>query len=155
MKNLIVFLSSLLILATSLSADPGKEVTANLSGTLIYGADIVEDGKKPLSGALREVIKKDSDLSHQHYYELGKDHTSVYKAYESWLRPLKPSEKFMVKCEPKAKTSKGQKLVMSFWLDKEIVFSTDVIDLAYDVPVLISGPKWREGKVIIAVQLEH
>jgi len=155
MKHAIVFLSCLLSSAFLAHADPGKEVTGKIYGTLIYASDLAEDGKKALTGPLREVIKQDKALSHLHYYELGKDHSPVYKAYESWLRPLNSSQKFMLTCEPKAQTTDGQKLEVSFWIDKEKVFSTSVIDVTYDVPLFISGPRWRDGKVVIAVELER
>jgi len=135
--------------------DPAQKVIGKLKGTLIYATNAPEDNTnaKPLSESLKASLAE-KQLPYTAYYLLGTDHQDVYKGYQNWLKPIQDSEKLMLSFESKNMSSTGNEIEVSFWQDKKKVFCTKTLTFEPKEPVIITGPKWRNGKVIIILTLD-
>ncbi len=158
----ILFVSSLSLFSAAFAQgtkdfDQGKHITGIIKGTLIFAGPTTKDVDNIvlLDGKLRSIVVSESKFKAEELYKIGTDKQDVYKAYQSWLKPLEGSDKFMINCEPKARLKNGQKMVVNFWVDNKKVFSTDTILIKYKTPLIIMGPSWRGGKILMAVELER
>ena len=151
----ILLISALVQYATA--TDQGKHITGIIKGTLIFAGPTSKDVENIvlLDGKLRSIVVSESKFKAEELYKIGTDTQDVYKAYQSWLKPLEGSDKFMINCEPKARLKDGQKMVINFWVDNKKIFSTDTILIKYKTPLIITGPSWRGGKILMAVELER
>ena len=85
--------------------------------------------------------------------QLGADTQPVLRTYENWVSPLKPSEEIMLSFESRGVTdSHGLRLDLELWQHKRKVMKSDPV-LYPKRPLYILGPKWRQGRLIIAVEL--
>ncbi|WP_227021660.1 hypothetical protein [Oceaniferula marina] len=173
MMTIPVFLQCCLILVSGMGlaaadesaaqdggADRGKERVGRIMATLYIGTDaelsrLGEQAKKaPEPGA--EVVKRLQSvekLRFKHYRLLGKDTQSVFRSYENWLSPLKPSEEILLSYESRGRSPDGGlRLDLEFWQHRRKVMKSDPV-LHKGRPLLILGPKWRGGTLIIAVEL--
>ena len=77
----------------------------------------------------------------------------MFRSYENWAQPLKPSEEVLVKFEARSRPTKdATRLDLELWLSRKKILKTDVL-LQGDRPLLVLGPEWRGGRIIIAVSL--
>lgn len=135
------------------SNDPGAEVIAQLKGSLIYATNgETVEGSKVLTGAARDFITSKSGLEYKEYYLIGKDNASVFRTYQTWLQPIKRSEALMLSGEPKSISDDGITFDMKFWQDKKEIFSVKS-SAKYNAPFIITGPSWRDGKLLYILEL--
>jgi len=89
----------------------------------------------------------------EHYRKLGEDTQPVFRSYENWLTPLKPSETILLSFESRGfNQQKALILDLELWQNhRKIMKSAPRIKKG--IPLLILGPKWRKGTLIIAVEL--
>ena len=159
--NYLFSLSRILLLFFTVqfatAADQGKHVTGLIKATLIFAGPTSKDVENTvlLDGSLRSIVVSESKFKAEELYKIGSDTQDVYKAYQSWLKPLKGSDKFMISCEPKARLKDGQKMEINFWVDKQKIFASDTLFIKYKTPLIITGPSWRDGKILMAVELER
>jgi len=142
-------------LSNGLGSDPAAKVIGQLKGTMIYATNSTNEKNstaKKLDGELRKVINKHEKLDFKEYLKLGTDTQSVFRSYENWLKPIKGSDQVMLSFEPKAETKDGYKFDINFWQNKRKVFTTQA-NLTPDTPLLITGPDWRGGKIVFALEL--
>lgn len=151
----VINLLCLFALTFIAQADPAKEVIGSLKGTLIYATNAPEEHEnaKPLSDSLKQNLI-DNKLPFSSYYLLGSDQQDIYKGYQNWLKPISNSEKLMLSFEPKQSAQNGNDIEIAFWQDKKKVFCTKTLSLDASEPLIITGPKWRNGKVIIILTLK-
>ncbi len=160
MKTSTVLISSLLGLMFSCiahaQADPGKEVIGKLKGSIVYATNSNESSQNatPVSGALQRTIVANK-LPFATYYLLGTDRQDVYKGYPNWLKPMRGSDAMMLSYEPKQTTAEGIKVEVSFWQNKQKIFSTKTLTIKPGTPLIFTGPQWRNGKVLIVLELEQ
>lgn len=137
--------------------DIGKEKIGVVKTTVYFGTDSsTEDiGKNatPLTPAELKKLKSIHKMSFKDYRKLGHDIRSVLRTYENWSSPLKPSEEIMLSFESRGRSEKGGlKLDLELWQHKRKVMKSDPL-LYKGRPLIILGPKWRDGRLIIAVEL--
>ena len=154
------FLSMALISAASLAwaqEDPGKEVTGRILVEVYHGTDgdPKPSGKNAVavSKTLAERLQREKHTRFNHYRLLGNDTKELFRSYENWAEPVKPSDEIMVRFE--AQSDPGPKkalLDLELWLGRKKIVKTD-IQLTADKPLWVRGPSWREGHLIIAVSL--
>ena len=137
--------------------DPGKAVIGKVRVSVYYGTDgdpkaagakTVEAGRemeKPLRGEERLKFKS--------YRLLGEEVQPLLRSYENWAQPLRPSDEVLVRFEARSKpTQEATPLDLELWLSRKKVLKTDT-RLEGDKPLLVLGPEWRGGRLIIAVAL--
>jgi hypothetical protein len=93
----------------------------------------------------------------RNYFLLGKDTAPVSRKYSIWL---KPSPQFPLQIENTGRTSDGG--LALYWIlwqkeplptkDRELVKSNTI--LRRDTPIIIGGPKWRQGRLVFIVRIE-
>jgi len=159
MKTKLI-ISTLLVTLTFLvnakEKDPGKAVIGNLKATFVYATNTAEDPAKATllsDKLLAEVNQK--KLNFAHYYTVGSDMQKIYKCYPNWLKPFKGSDKIMICYEVKKPCQEGAEVEIEFWREKQKVFSTTAINITCKKPLIITGPKWRDGKIIMIFELIH
>lgn len=158
-KFLSISLNFLLLLATPaiMAEDSGKEKVGSLCATLYIGTDedVVKLGKKVsmLDSATEKRLRSIEKMRFKHYRKLGSDIQPVFRSYENWLAPLKPSEEILLSYESRGRSNDGgMRLDLELWQHKRKVMKTDPV-LQKGSPLFILGPKWRGGTLIIAVEL--
>lgn len=143
------------------NTDTGKEPVGKLKATLYIGTDgdITSFGTnlKNVDAQTLESFRRIGKMQFKQYCTLGSDTQPIFRSYENWLSPLKPSEEILLSFESRGETLttkglKGLRLDLELWQQKRKVMKSDPI-LQLGKPLLILGPKWREGTLIIAVEL--
>lgn len=157
----VLYLPLMLLVASARAdeeaADQGKEVVGKVKATLYIGtnADPSTLGDKVTAVQEAEVkrLRSVEKMNFKHYRKLGTDTQPVYRSYENWLTPLKPSEEILLSFESRGRSSDdGLRLDLEFWQHRRKVMKSDPV-LHKGQPLLILGPKWRGGTLIIAVEL--
>ena len=137
--------------------DPGKAVVGKVNVTVYYATDGDAAAAGPKAAALDKVLEKrlrnEERLRFKHYRLLGQDTQSLFRSYENWAQPLKPSDEVLVRFEARSLPTKAStRLDLELWLSRKKILKTDVL-LEGDRPLLVLGPEWRGGRLIIAVSL--
>lgn len=137
--------------------EPGKEEMGSVLTELIFATNgSVEDSGvrgKPLSAEEQKSLQSSGRLNFKSYLRLGSDQQPVWRAFENWSVPMRPSEEVMVSFEPKGKVGKDAlRLDLKLWLQKrEVLAAIQVLKKGERLRIL--GPKWRGGNLIIGIEL--
>lgn len=137
--------------------DPGRTPIANLRVCVIWATDgDPKEGKvqgKKLSGEVEERLRKDERLKFGHYLLLGSDYQPLMRSYESWAEPLKPSDHILVRFSALGKPAPNSAIVdLEMWMGKRKIIKTDA-RLEEDKPLILLGPDWRDGRLVVFVRL--
>lgn len=161
MMNRFLFLPILCTLCLSASLtmaeDSGKETVGRVQATLYIGTDgdVAKLGNKvaKVDEATSKRLRSIEKMRFKHYRKLGVDKQPVFRSYENWLTPLKPSEEILLSFESRGRSHDGGlRLDLELWQHRRKVMKSDPV-LRKGRPLLILGPKWRGGRLIIAVEL--
>ncbi len=159
MKSSVLLPLLYLLLGISLASagDRGKEEVGQMKATLYIGIDTDPSklGAKAVEvdKAMLKRFRNVEKLRFKHYRKLGSDKQPVFRSYENWLTPLKPSEEILLSFESRGRSNDGGlRLDLEFWQHRRKVMKSDPV-LHVGHPLLILGPKWRGGHLIIAVEL--
>lgn len=137
--------------------DLGKEVVGRLEMVLYYGVndtsgDTAIEGEK-VDSSLAQTLRNQGAQKFEEYYILGVDQQPIFKSYENWLSPLKPSEEILLSFEPNEDVKKSQLLMdLELWQSRKKIMKT-AQKLQLGLPLYIYGPQWRGGRLIVAVRL--
>ena len=98
---------------------------------------------------LQERLSKIFQLSRHEV--LGQHTQDIFRQYESWVVP---SKDLFLKIDSKGPTDDGTGMHLSVqvWRQQEVLVKTDVV-LRAGSPLIIGGPKWREGRLVFVLQL--
>lgn len=159
MKRRAFLFASLALAALPVTAaeDPGKEVVAKVTLTVYYAtnSDAAAAGTRAVS-VPKEMIQRfeaDPRLKFSSYRQIGKDTKPLYRSYENWAQPLPPSDEILLRFEAQSLPEKGSvRLDLEFWLSRKKILKTDA-PVASDRPLLVLGPEWRGGRLILAIEL--
>lgn len=137
--------------------DPGKTEIGKVGVRVIYATDGDADAAGPksvkLPGTFEKRLRGEERLRFRHYRSLGEDQQPLFRSYENWAQPLKPSDEVLVRFDARSKPSADATRVdLELWLSRKKVLKTDVV-LSSRKPLLVLGPEWRGGRLIIAVSL--
>jgi hypothetical protein len=137
--------------------DPGKARIATVQVTVYHATDADPAASGPKALAVDEAtalrFRREERLRFRHYWLLGQDTQPLLRSYESWAEPLKPSDEVMVRFEAQGRpTRQTAVLDLELWLARKKTVKTDA-RIEGDKPLLMLGPEWRGGRLIIAVAL--
>ena len=137
--------------------DPGKQPIGRLEASVVLATNGDPEVAGPraiaLGHAVESRLRGEEDLSFAHYRLLGNDVGTVYRSYENWAEPLKPSDEVLIRFEAQSQPSSGGlRLDLELWLSRKKILKTDVL-VTTGRPVFILGPEWRGGRLIVAVGL--
>ena len=87
----------------SAAEDPGKTIVGEVTVTVYYASDgdAAAAGAKAtaVAKAMEKRLRNTEKLRFKQYRLLGDDTQPLFRSYENWARPLKPSEEVLVKFE--------------------------------------------------------
>ena len=160
MKTLrAVLLVSFAALATAGAEDPGLEKIGKVRTELLFGTNgtvaSLGDGVAQLPQAEKNRLKKVSKLGKfKKFVKLGSVEQAVLKGYKSWAQPIKNSEALMVTFQPQAEIKEDKKLRLDveYWQKSKMALRWDRV-FEVGKRVYLIGPKWRDGNLIITVEL--
>ncbi len=137
--------------------DPGKQTIGTLEISVLLATDkdpdVAGENAPPLDTATAARLQREKRLFFTHYRLLGKTTTPIYRSYENWAEPLKPSDEVLIRFEAQARpTAKALRLDIELWLSRKKILKTDTV-LTADRPIYILGPEWRGGRLIVAIAL--
>lgn len=138
-------------------SDKGKEVVGRIQATLYIGSDTEPGewaGKYPAVGeeAARQM-RGIEQMNFRFYRKLGDDTQAVFRSYENWLAPIKPSDEILLSFESRGLAAdNGLRLDLEFWQNRRKIIQINPV-LHAGKPLLILGPRWRGCRIIIAVEL--
>lgn len=82
---------------------------------------------------------------------LGENNQKILTEYESWVVPTK--EVFLkIDSLGRDDSGKGLRLNLQLWQEKDVLVKTDTI--LRKAPLIIAGPEWGDGRLIMVVQLK-
>ncbi len=152
-------MSGLLIGASFGQEDPGKQKVGQVMVSVYYASDQDPESAcksaKEVDPDIQTRLRKEPQLKFTYYRLLGQDTKPLYRSYENWAEPLKPSDTVMVRFEAQAEPTKDKAtLDLELWLARKKTIKTDA-HLEGNKPLYVLGPKWRGGRLIIAVALAN
>lgn len=157
MRTLHLMLVLMLGALPSLAGDPGRDVIGEVTVEVIFGTDgdpaVLGDKGAELGEATRAMLAAEEELSFAHYRRLGGASEPLYRSYENWAEPIEGSDEILCRFEVAGKVSEDVwRLDLELWLQRKKILKTGVV-LAEGRPVLVLGPGWRGGRLIVAVAL--
>lgn len=150
-------LVALVLSGVAVAKDPGKEPIGRIQVELIFGTN----GEVSVLGRKTKVLDKEEEkrlnrserLKFTSYRSLGLVRREILRGYENWAAPMGASEEILVAFEPKGRVGpKSVRMDLEFWQSRQKVLKTDPV-LEVGKRLYILGPKWRDGRLIIAVEL--
>lgn len=137
--------------------DPGRSPIGALTVTVYHATHgdpkVAGATAKPVPAETAERFRKEERLRFKHYRLLGQETQPLLRSYESWAQPLKPSDEILVRFEAQGRpTQKTAIIDLELWLARKKILKTDA-RLLGDRPLLMLGPEWRGGRLIISVAL--
>lgn len=137
--------------------DPGKTVLGKVRVRVIYATngDPAAAGTKAkaLDKATEKRLQSAEKLRFKSYRSLGEEVQPLFRSYENWAQPLRPSDEVLVRFEARSRpTGHATRLDLELWLGRKKVLKSDVV-LEGGRPLFVLGPEWRGGRLIIAVSL--
>lgn len=143
--------------ATAAVEDPGRAPLAHVRVCVIYGTNGSPKAEnvtgEKVSDDLKDRLRKEHQLEFVNYRLLGSDLKPLMRSYESWAEPLKPSDEILLRFAALGKPSQSSAILdLELWMGKRKIIKTDA-RLEEDKPLILLGPEWRGGKLVILVRL--
>lgn len=137
--------------------DPGRAVVGKVAVKVIYATDgdasVAGPKAVALAKAMEQRLRSEERLRFKHYRSLGEEVQPLFRSYENWAQPLKPSDEVLVRFDARSRpTTQATRLDLELWLSRKKILKTDIV-LEGDRPLFVLGPEWRGGRLIIAVSL--
>ena len=139
--------------------DPGKEVIGKVRTGVLFGTngslESLGNGVVALSAdegaSLRKVAKLES---YKTFVKLGSVEQDILKGYKSWAQPISNSQALMLTFQPQAsiKESRKLRLDVEYWQKSKMTLRWDRV-FEVGKRVYLVGPEWRDGNLIITVEL--
>lgn len=139
--------------------DPGKEVIGKVRTAVLFGTNVspaaLGDGVVSLSaeeeGKLRKVTKLEP---YETFVKLGSVEQDILKGYKSWAQPINGSQALMLTFQPQAsiKESRKLRLDVEYWQKSKMTLRWDRV-FEVGKRVYLIGPRWRDGNLIVTVEL--
>ena len=150
-------LLALVLSGAAAAKDPGKEPVGRIRVDLIFGTNgevsVLGRQGKALEKGEEKRLKGSKRLKFASYRTLGSVQREILRGYENWASPMGASEEILISFEPKGRVGHNSvRMDLEFWQSRQKVLKTDPV-LEVGKRLYIRGPKWRDGWLIIAVEL--
>lgn len=137
--------------------DPGRTKIGQLEVTVYFATDgdpaAAGERAAEISEETIARLQSEEQLKFSHYRALGADTQAIFRSYENWAQPLKPSDEILVRFENRNQPTDDEiSLDLELWLARKKILKTDAV-LSPGVPLFVLGPEWRGGRLIIATAL--
>jgi hypothetical protein len=156
-RRAIALLILLLGCKASGQTDSGKDVIGMVTVTVYHATngDPAAAGAraKEVTAEVAARLSSDERLKFSKYLELGRDVKPLFRSDDSWAQPLPPSDEILLCFEAQSKASKeSMRVDVELWLSRKKVLKT-VVSMEAEKPLLVLGPEWRGGRLIVALEL--
>lgn len=156
-RTMLLVVAGCLPVVAQVVEDPGRTAIANVRVCVIYATNgSPKDAQvkgEAVSDELKERLRKEHHLDFVNYRLLGSDYQPLMRSYESWAEPLKPSDEILIRFSALGKPTKTSAILdFELWADKRKIIKTDA-RLEEDKPLILLGPEWRGGRLVILVRL--
>jgi hypothetical protein len=143
--------------ASAAPDDPGKAVVGKVRVTVYYGTNGDPSAAGPrfqeIGKEVETSLRNSAHLQFKSYRLLGEDVQPLFRSYENWAQPLKPSDEVLVRFEAKSRPSEElMRLDLELWFSRKKILKTDAL-LEKGKPLHVLGPEWRGGRLILSVSL--
>ena len=129
----------------------GSTLDATIWGGLVFATEEdLEKGAESVEKDLADRLGKVKAFKDYKSYALLGQHMQdiVYSDFTNWVVP---SDNFNLQFETKGIDKKGSlNLMLKLWQEQQVLVKTDAT-LHKDSPLIIAGPKWRNGRLIFVV----
>jgi hypothetical protein len=137
--------------------DAGRAKVGKLEVTVYFATNgdpaAAGDRAQEIPAEIRARLRSEEKLKVDHYRALGAETQPIFRSYENWAQPLKPSDEILVRFETRTQPAKDSvSLDLELWLARKKILKTDA-SLQAGHPLYVLGPEWRGGRLIIAVAL--
>ena len=137
--------------------DAGRTKVGKLEVTVYFATDgdptAAGERAQEIAIEIRDRLQSEEKLKFEHYRALGAETAPIFRSYENWAQPLKPSDEILVRFETRTQPAKDSvSLDLELWLARKKILKTDAA-LRAGKPLYVLGPEWRGGRLIIAVAL--
>jgi hypothetical protein len=158
---LLLFVSGSLIAQQPAEPDQGEEplIDGKVWGGVVFAAP--EPGELP-GEAVGEPGKTFQNLKgrlskafpdYKEFTLLGESGGDIFRQYETWIVPSRDFY-FKIDSEGLRPEMNGLRVHLQIWRKKDVMLKTDVV-LSTQQPVFITGPKWRNGRILFMIALEE
>ena len=139
--------------------DPGKEAIGKVRTEVLFGTNgaLAPLGENVVALGAKEAakLKKVAKLEqYESFVKLGSVEQDILKGYKSWAQPISNSQALMLTFQPQAsiKESRKLRLDVEYWQQSKMTLRWDRV---FEVRkrVYLIGPRWRDGNLIITVEL--
>jgi hypothetical protein len=156
-KLLAMLLGALALPAAMMAADPGKESLGEVEVKVYFGTDgdpaVAGERAAVVDEAEARRLRSQPTLKFKAYRMLGTDRQHVYRSYENWAQPIKGSDEILCRFETESRISPDTiRLDLELWLSRKKILKSGLA-LTHGKPVLVLGPTWRGGRLIVSVEL--
>ena len=137
--------------------DPGKEILTQVAVAVYHATngdpEVAGEIARPVDEDTERRLRTERHLKFKHYRALGRDIQPLYRSYENWAQPLKPSDEVLLRFEARSRPEHDRiRLGIELWLSRKQILKTDV-RLVDGQPLFVLGPEWRGGRLIIAISI--
>lgn len=137
--------------------DPGRETVGEVNVEVYFATDgdpaVAGDKAKEVPAEEVKRLEAEQSLKFAHYRLLGSDRKPVYRSYENWAQPIHGSDEVLCRFEVESRVSpEALRLDLELWLSRKKILKSGVV-VKVARPVLVLGPEWRGGRLIISVEL--
>ena len=95
--------------------DPGKQVVGQIKVEVYHATDgdpkLAGEHAKAITKDLAKRLRRAEQTRFKHYRLLGTDTKELFRSYENWAEPVKPSDEIMVRFEAQSDPSPDQALL--------------------------------------------
>lgn len=157
MRSVLWLLTVWMLPLAAEAADPGKETIGEVEVVVYFGTDgdpaAAGDRSAEVDDKTAERLRGQKPLRFAHYRRLGSDRKELYRSYENWAQPIAGSDEILCRFETESRLSKHRmRLDLELWLSRKKILKSGLV-LAHGKPVLVLGPEWRGGRLIVSVEL--
>ncbi|MGB6223398.1 hypothetical protein [Haloferula sp.] len=153
----MILLLGLLMSLNGLAADPGRDEIAKVRVLVYHGTDgdpeVAGEKAEPVSEETAKWLAAKESLKFEHYRLLGSDSKPLFRSYENWAQPIGGSDEILCRFEVQSRLSKDSvRIDLELWLSRKKILKSGVV-LKIGKPVVVLGPEWRGGRMIVSVEL--
>jgi hypothetical protein len=157
MRSFALLLFWMLLPFSAAAADPGRDAIATVKVRVYHATDgdpsVAGEKAVEVSEETANWLSSKEGLKFEHYRLLGTDSKPLYRSYENWAQPFEGSDEILCRFEVASRFSKESvRIDLELWLSRKKILKSGVV-LTSGKPVVVLGPKWRGGRVIVSVEL--
>lgn len=141
----------------SAQEDAGRTKVGALEVTVYFATNgdpkAAGENAQEVAEEILTKLRGEEKLKFAHYRAMGADTQEIFRSYENWAQPLKPSDEILVRFETSSQPDNDSvPLNLELWLSRKKILKTDA-QMHTGHPIYVLGPEWRGGRLIIAVEL--